>query len=280
MRAFLASLASLRAHTRSAINPDTALAPDKSTFAPGLRLLPAELRRDARSLYQVLRELDDWVDEKHPDAAQHVDAVERWALGEEVDNRQTRMLAELTRRYPLSRSALADFCKGMRLDLVGARMETEEDLERYCQYAGGTVGTMLAGLLGMSDPSGEQLMGALGRALQRTNILRDIDEDLANGRVYIAQTTIERFGFPSPGSRAELMREQIGRAEALYEQGLGAIPLLRRGHRAMSLSVALYREILRQIERDGFGASPGRVVVPRWRMRALTVKHRVLPPRR
>lgn len=280
MRVRVALRAFLDRHNPLSIHSDATLAADKSTFAPGLRLLPADLRTDVRDLYRVLRKLDDCVDEQHRDATQQVDAVERWALGQDSDSEQARVLAGLARRYPLSRDAVADFCKGMRLDLAHAQMDTEEDLELYCQYVGGTVGIMLTGLLGTTDPSGEERMAALGRALQRTNILRDIDEDLANGRVYIARTTIERFGFPSPGSRAALMREQIARADSLYEQGLGAIPLLRNGSRAMSLSAALYQEILRQIERDGLGARPGRVELSPWRGRVLAVRHRVLPLRR
>ena len=76
------------------------------------------------------------------------------------------------------------------------------------------------------------------------------------------QAAIERFGFPTPGAREELLRDQIARADALYEEGLPAIALLARGREAMALSAALYREILREIERQGFGREPGRVVVP------------------
>lgn len=117
-------------------------------------------------------------------------------------------------------------------------------------------------------------MATLGRAMQVTNILRDIDEDRAHGRVYIPRTLIERFGFPTPGAREPLLRELIARADALYEEGEGAIPLLRGGRAAMALSAALYREILRQIERDGFGRRPGRAVVPTWRRQQLIARHR------
>jgi phytoene synthase len=107
--------------------------------------------------------------------------------------------------------------------------------------------------------------------------VRDIDEDHEHGRLYIARTTIERFGPPTPGTREALLRDQIARADALYREGLGAIPLLARGQRGMALSAALYREILRQIERDGYGRRPGRVAVPRWRQRLLVTTHRLKP---
>jgi phytoene synthase len=100
--------------------------------------------------------------------------------------------------------------------------------------------------------------------MQRTNILRDIDEDLMCGRMYVPSETLRRFGGDAlrPGRREELLRDGIERAEALYEQGLAGIPLLRRGRRAIGAAAAMYREILRQIERDGYGAEAGRAVVP------------------
>ena len=130
-------------------------------------------------------------------------------------------------------------------------------------------------MFGTSHPDGESKMAPLGRAFQRTNILRDIDEDLAHGRLYIARTTIERFGLPSPGAREELLRDQIARADQLYDEGLDAIPLLTRGQRGMALAAALYREILRQIEQAGYGRTAGRVTVPARRIRQLTTKHRL-----
>lgn len=245
-----------------------------STFSAGLLLLPRCLQADARSLYYLLRTLDDLVDEDDPRASERVAAVEAWAQGEgTLDTAEVRTLVDLSGRYPLSRQAFADFCKGMRADLTGEAMKTEADLERYCEYVAGTVAIMLAGLLGTIHSDGVDKMAVLGRAMQRTNILRDIDEDLARGRIYIAANTIERFGFPSPGHREELLRDQIARADELFAEGLTAIPLLREGRRAMGISGILYREILRQIERDGFGRRAGRAKVPNWRKQQLIVRY-------
>jgi phytoene synthase len=113
--------------------------------------------------------------------------------------------------------------------------------------------------------------------MQRTNILRDIDEDLTQGRLYIPASAIERYGFPAPGAREALLKDQIARADKLYEQGIGAIPLLANGRRAMGLSAILYREILRQIEREGFGRKPGRATVPAWRRQLLASKYTLKP---
>ena len=246
---------------------------DDSTFAPGIRLLPGEVREDVRKLYSLLRIIDDLVDEGHEGAPDHVEAVALWARGEpHVATAETRALADLALRHPLSRDALLSFCEGMRHDIARAGIDTEEELELYCQRVGGSVGILLANILGSDGQEAHAKIAALGRAVQRTNILRDIDEDLSRGQIYIACTTIERFGFPSPGAREELLRDQIRRADELYVEGFQAMPLLRRGQRATRLSALLYREILRQIEREGFGRRAGRVIVPAWRQRALHAK--------
>jgi phytoene/squalene synthetase len=260
---------------RSDAPHDAATALDTSTFSAGIRLLPGDLQADARSLYRVLRTIDDLVDDEHPQAEHRVRAIEEWAQGHKADTPETRILADLARRHPMPREALTEFCQGMRHDLARAAIQTEEDLERYCQQVGGAVGVVLAGIFGTSHLDGERKMAALGRAFQRTNILRDIDEDHAHGRVYIARTTIEHFGPPLPGAREELLRDQIARADQLYDEGLSAIPLLTRGQRGMALSADLYREILRQIEHTGYGRTPGRVTVPAWRRRLLTARYRL-----
>jgi phytoene synthase len=248
-----------------------------STFEPGLRLLPRDLQVDARKLYGLLRTVDDLVDDHDPQAASRVDAIERWAHGEEADTPETRTLSDLAQRYPMPPEAFLEFCAGMQHDLAEGTLASEADLECYCQYVGGAIGVVLTRMFGSTDPSCESMMAMLGRAFQRTNILRDIDEDDDHGRVYVARRTLERFGIPTPGTREALMRDQIARADQLYDEGLGAIPLLSRGGRGMAVSVALYREILRQIEREGYGRERGRVTVPSWRVHLLVLKHRLKP---
>ena len=249
------------------------MAPDQSTLAPGLRLIPSNVRSDVYRLYDVLRKLDDLVDDDQPEAPQRLDAVEAWTHGESANTYETRILTDLAQRHELPRDALLDFCRGMRHDIARAVIYTEEDLELYSQRAGGSVGIMLARLLGSANPETETKMAALGRAMQRTNILRDIDEDATHNRLYIAQSTIERFGAPLPGARADLIRDQIARADALYEQAKDAASMLSSGQRGMALCTVLYREILRQIERAGYGKTPSRVVVPVWRRRLLIARH-------
>ncbi len=235
------------------------------TFGIACRLLPRELRDDVYRLYLVFRTLDDLVDDGDPRAWERVALVEAWCADDVVASPEARILADLAVRHPLPRHALADFCRGMWIDIEGLPMRTEADLDRYCYDVAGTVGVVMASILGTADDDvALPLAAALGQAMQRTNILRDIDEDMAGGRLYLAADTLARFGPRAlePGRREALLRDQIARADAFYEIGTAGIPLLRSGRRAIAAAAAMYREILRQIEREGYGTRPGRAVVP------------------
>ena len=248
------------------------------TFSLACRLLPKGIRDDVYLLYLVFRTLDDLVDEHDPDAPHRVAAVEAWAAGADAPRtREVEVLDSLAMRHPIPRHALRDFCAGMRFDMRAGANETEADLDRYCYQVAGTVGVTMAGLLGTTDPRADVPAAELGMAMQRTNILRDIDEDLAAGRVYLARETLERCGGSlEPGRRAALLRNQIARTDALYDRGIGGIELLRCGRRAVAASAAMYREILRQIEREGFGERAGRAVVPQRRKIAIAARRAAL----
>jgi len=232
------------------------------TFALACRLLPRTVRDDVYLTYLVFRTLDDLVDSDDQRAQPRLAAVEAWSEHRPARSPEADVLGELDTRYRIPHGALWDFCQGMRDDVARRTILTEEDLDLYCYRVAGTVGLVMASILGVTDE--EQALPAavaLGQAMQRTNILRDIDEDRAHGRAYIAQETVDRFGRPLPGRREALLRDQIARANALYELAAPGIPLLRNGAYAVSCAARMYREILMQIERDGYGARPGRSVV-------------------
>jgi len=263
------------------------------TFALAARLLPRAAREDIELLYLVLRTLDDLVDleAEHPDdpaVGARLAAVEAWAAGatRAADpTRETRILDELIRRHPaLPRDAVADFTDGMRQDLAGPAIRTEAELDRYCYRVAGTVGRLVAAILGASGAAADDAARSLGIAMQRTNILRDIDEDLARGRCYLPIETLERHGIDSPAAlavvdRRDLLRDEIARADLAYDAGLAGVPLLRVGRRSILAAASMYREILRQIERDGYGGRrPHRAVVPRWRKGVLVARALVARP--
>ncbi len=243
------------------------------TFSLACRLLPRGVRDDVYRLYLVFRTLDDLVDEGRSEAEARVAAVERWCDGAPVISPEVAILDDLARRHPLPRHALRDFCAGMRFDLERGENRTEADLDTYCYRVAGTVGLTMTAMLGAGGLEAERRAIALGMAMQRTNVLRDIDEDLAGGRVYLARETVDAFGGSiEPGARAALVRDQIARADALYDEGIDGIRLLPKGRAAVSAAAVMYREILRQIEREGYGERPGRAVVPAQRKLAVAAR--------
>ena len=249
------------------------------TFATAAWLLPRAVREDTELLYLVLRTLDDLVDLEgagSDDADARLAAAEAWAHdASPAPTRETRILDDLARRHPsLPRDAVADFVAGMRQDLAGPRIETEEDLDVYAYRVAGTVGRLMAELLGAEGPDADRAARALGIAMQRTNIIRDVDEDLARGRVYLPVATLAAHGIAeatiATADRRALLHEEIGRADALYDAAIPGIALLRHGRRSIRAAAVMYREILRQVERDGMGERrPWRSVVPRRRKAVL-----------
>jgi phytoene synthase len=260
------------------------------SFALAARFLPRDVRDDINLLYLALRRLDDLVDLEAPsgsaqraDAQQRLAAIRTWlSTGAVADagGDELAIFVDLQRRTPaLPTDAIGAFLDGMESDLAGPVMESDADLDLYCYQVAGTVGRLMAALLGVrggDEVQADHAARALGAAMQRTNILRDIDEDLANGRVYLPATALRRVGLDPAaasgptslrdGDRRALYMAEIARADAEYEAGAAGIRYLQNGSRSIRVAGHLYREILRQIERDGFGVQrPHRPVVGRAR---------------
>jgi phytoene synthase len=270
------------------------------SFALAARFLPREVRDDINLLYLALRRLDDLVDLEAPsgsaqraDAQRRLAAIRSWISTGVIDGAggdELTIFVDLQRRTPnLPIDAIGAFLDGMEGDLSGPVMESDADLDLYCYQVAGTVGRLMAALLGVRADDATQAdraARALGAAMQRTNILRDVDEDLANGRVYLPATSLRRVGLDPAavsgptslrdGDRRALYLAEIARADAEYKIGVAGIRHLLNGGRSIRVAANLYREILRQIERDGFGVRrPHRPVVGRARkavalMRAVT----------
>ena len=267
------------------------------SFALAARFLPRDVRDDINLLYLALRRLDDLVDLEAPsgsaqraDAQQRLAAIRTWlntGAVAEAGGDELAIFVDLQRRTPaLPTDAIGAFLDGMESDLAGPVMESDADLDLYCYQVAGTVGRLMAALLGVrggDDAQADRAARALGAAMQRTNILRDIDEDLANGRVYLPATSLRRVGLDPAaasgptslrdGDRRALYMAEIARADAEYEVGVAGIRHLLNGGRSIRVAGHLYREILRQIERDGFGVRrPHRPVVGRVRKAAALLR--------
>jgi len=244
------------------------------TFALATRLLPRALRSDVYLLYMVCRTLDDLVDEHHPEAARRLRQVRAWAEGGPPLGREERILSDLVERHPgMPREAVADFCDGQAFDLDPVPIRDESELDTYAYRVAGTVGRLMVAILGPLSPAADASGRALGIAMQRTNILRDIDEDLGNGRIYLPAETL-RLGHVADlrhDDRRLLLRIEIAIADDWYDRGLEVTEQVATGHLAVRAAGLMYREILREIERQ-FPSSGPRAIVPTWRKAALLGK--------
>lgn len=232
------------------------------TFYYGSLFLPREKRRASWALYAFCRTADDIADEPnlYPDPGAAL-AGWREALADAYAGqpRGPVMTAwtDLLTRYDVPIAPALDLLKGIEMDIAGTQIVTFEDLRLYCYRVAGTVGLLMTPVLGYH---GEAALGAavdLGIGMQLTNILRDIGEDAAAGRVYLPSEEMARFGY----SREELLRGVINpafcdlirfhitRAEEYYARGMRGVALLSaESQLAIALSATLYRAILRRIE--------------------------------
>ncbi len=182
-------------------------------------------------------------------------------------------------RFAIPEAPFQELIDGVEMDLTVRRYPTFAALERYCYRVAGTVGLMMTPVLGYADPAALGPAADLGRAMQLTNILRDVAEDLRRDRVYLPQDELHAAGLDDEflrrgrpdGRFRELMRAQVARARVFYARSRAGIPYLTsaRSRRTVALMGALYGDILRVIEAQDYDVFRGRAVVPGRRKLAL-----------
>ncbi len=178
--------------------------------------------------------------------------------------------ADAAARFAIPIEPALDLLLGARRDVTVRRYETYDDLLDYCYLVASTVGLMTAPVLGYEDgalPYG----AALGRAMQMTNILRDVGEDARMGRIYLPAEDLRRFGYSETRLFAQtvdsdfvaLMRFEIARVRAMYADAAPGIALLAPSSRhTVRIALSLYRQILDEIERNDYDVFTRRAYVP------------------
>jgi phytoene synthase len=243
--------------------------------------LPAAKRRHAYAVYAFCRHLDDEVDRaKDPGDARVRVARLREFVGEVFSGAGERhygtrpwlpAFEAAVRDCAIPEGYFFDLLAGVEMDLGRVRLRTWEDLDRYCYHVAGVVGLMMTRVLGLRDAAHEREALALGTAMQLTNILRDVAEDLRMDRIYLPEEELARFELSEADlARGEVtgpwrgfMSWQIGRARAAYdiaERGIRALP--DDGSRwTVWMMRLIYAAILDEIEDAEYDVFAGRLSV-------------------
>ena len=184
-------------------------------------------------------------------------------------------LGDAARRFPIPLGAFGELIDGCQADVRGTTYGTFGELEQYCRCVAGSIGRLSLGVFGCKDVSeAAPLADSLGVALQLTNIVRDIKEDLGNGRVYLPAADLEKFGCtlrPAgpdgdetvEGDLAAVITFEGERARDWYSTGMALMPLLDRRSAASAGAMAgIYRRLLEHICADPQEVMRRRVSLP------------------
>lgn len=246
------------------------------SFTLAARLFDAPLQEAVQRLYAWCRYCDDQIDEapNQAEAGRRLEALRRQTeaalAGEVCAQPAFAGLQELIARYRLPAHYLFELLCGFEMDVFHRRYASLAELELYCHRVAGVVGLMMCHLMGLSDVRALAWADAAGRALQLTNIARDVKEDLALGRLYLPLDGFAEAGLRPPDSVAELDAERVyplvlrllDAAEDKYRQAYQGLPHLAwRPALATSAALSVYRGIGQRIRRLGPAALEQRTVL-------------------
>jgi 15-cis-phytoene synthase len=249
-------------------------------FYYGIRLLPPVKRGPLSAVYAFARRVDDIGD----GPLEPQDKLDRLATARaeltQLDRHHDPVLvalADASRRFPIPLKAFGELIEGVEMDVRGTSYPTFDDLAHYCRCVAGSIGRLSLGVFGSTEPHAAPVLAdKLGIAMQLTNILRDLREDVDNGRVYLPKEDLVRFGLDGElaalGSRervpegfTRLVGFQVARTQRFYAEGLRLLPLLdRRSAACVSAMAGIYRELLSRIAHRPEAVLRERVSLTTW----------------
>lgn len=249
-----------------------------TSFSYSFLVLPPAERRAIGVVWDFCRAVDDAVDEATDPATAAIEVV-KWR--EEVgrlfgpdtpQTPQSKNLKPYVEEFALSRQPFDDLVDGVEMDLRRSRYETFDELVGYCRRVASAVGMMCIEVFGCRDSRSREYAFNLGLALQLTNIIRDIKADLTQGRLYLPQEDLARFGVSEQaltagvmtGAIRNLLAHECQRARQFYAAAAQAMPHAEsRKLVAAEIMGAIYFEILQRIERRGYDVFGERIRVPK-----------------
>jgi 15-cis-phytoene synthase len=257
----------------------TIMRENASTFSLASRLLPRDRRRATFALYGLFRTLDDLVDETDSGTLARDQALAElarwraWLRSPETvppEHPLVPAFRDTVERYAIPLRYFVELIDGLEGDVANRRYATFGELALYCYRVAATVGLAMCRVLGVIDERASSHAVELGVAMQLTNILRDVQEDLEHGRVYLPQDELAAAGWDEErlrGGRIDaafraLIQRQATRARSYYDRGIAGLPYLTADARlAILVAARAYGAILTEIERRKYDVFAGRARV-------------------
>ena len=254
-----------------------------TSFYRGMAILPPDRRAAMYAIYAFCRLVDDIADEPAPieekrrGLAAWRDRIAGLAHGV-AEDATTRVLLPAMRRFGLREADFLAVIDGMQTDAETVVVApTEAELDLYCDQVASAVGRLSVRAFGDDSEAADEVAWHLGRALQITNILRDLGEDAARGRLYLPREWLEEAGVPaephaalSSPNLAAVCRRGSAKAHGHFAQARAAIARCdRRAMRPARLMAANYTAVLDEMDRRGWRNPTVRVSLPWWRKLAL-----------
>jgi phytoene synthase len=259
----------------------------KSNLAFALVILPRDRRDDMVVFYAFCRTMDDLADDTTRPAGDRELALESWksglTAGFAVPDEFQREVVSLRDRRSIPNDLLLAIIQGCMMDLHPQRFQTRDELSGYIWKVACAVGLVSIRLFGCREKESEAYAVALGHALQLTNIIRDVGEDLENGgRIYLPLADLHRFGLSVSDLAARvrddrflaLMDDQADLAERYFQQAEKLLPVAdRRALLPARIMAEIYRTLLRDMRADRFRVFEKRYRLSKPRKLAILGKH-------
>ncbi|MGH7914181.1 MAG: presqualene diphosphate synthase HpnD [Candidatus Binataceae bacterium] len=237
-----------------------------SNFYYAFMLLPAERRQALYSVYAFCRFVDDIADDQS--VGQPAELLSRWREElERVFNGSpahpiSRALAHNVRRFALPRRYFEEIIDGVEMDLGHTRYATFAELRLYCYRVASAVGLVCIEIFGYGNPRTREYAENLGIAFQLTNIIRDLSEDAARGRIYVPMEDLASFGVTENDilrgvdnlELRRLLEFEVERARSFYALAEQALPAEDRAAMVCAEAMrSIYRALLERIASKGCG---------------------------
>jgi len=271
-------------------------------FYYAFMVLPRRKREALCAVYAFMRRCDDITDdstltlhERRQKLDAWLDSLHRAQQGTPTDDAILLALTDAQRRYTIPAGLLDELALGTAMDVEEAesfaqtsttpgltiQYKTFEDLRLYCYRVASVVGLVCIHVFGYRDPDAEALAEKCGLAFQLTNIIRDVKEDAAMGRIYLPEEDLAQFNLsaaellatPDPARFKPLLALEADRAREFYAAGEALIPYISEDSQpALWVLVTIYRRLLERIAERQYDVFTAKVALSRWEKSRILAK--------